>query len=274
MLWNDVFLQWNPDDYDGLDELLLPMERIWYPDLTIHNMISLESLVPDDKNYAIIDYHGNVLISIAQLITFNCKYRIADFPFDTQNCSLHVVSWMHNAAQMDIFAMMPTDLGPYKTNAEWNLLSMNSRREYNCYAASKTPFVDVYYDVIIQRKPGYYLTTFFVPSFIITTLAIVGIFGPFNDSGDREEKVTMGLTTLLTMAVILLLVTGQIPKSSGSMPLLGLFIILEIALSACASLTSVFVMFQHGRWTKGHPIPKWIVLVTWMHCDGAENENV
>jgi uncharacterized membrane protein len=65
------------------------------------------------------------------------------------------------------------------------------------------------------------LTTFVLPSFIITTLAIVGIFSPFNDEGQREEKVTMGLTTLLTMAVILLIITDQMPKSSERMPLLG-----------------------------------------------------
>jgi uncharacterized membrane protein len=75
---------------------------------------------------------------------------------------------------------------------------------------------------VIQRKPAFYLTTFVLPSFIITTLAIIGIFSPFNDSGGREEKVTMGLTTLLTMAVILLIITDQMPKSSERMPLLGI----------------------------------------------------
>jgi xanthine/uracil/vitamin C permease (AzgA family) len=62
--------------------------------------------------------------------------------------------------------------------------------------------------------------TFVWPPFLITCLNIIGVFAPFNDGGEREEKVTMGLTTLLTMAVILMIITDQMPKSSIT-PLLG-----------------------------------------------------
>lgn len=105
--------------------------------------------------------------------------------------------------------------------SEWQLLAFNSRRVYFYASVSTTAFVDAYYDLVIQRRSGYYMTTFIAPSFVITTLAIIGIFAPFNDAGDREEKVTMGLTTLLAMAVILLSVTSQAPSSSSGMPLLG-----------------------------------------------------
>jgi hypothetical protein len=89
------------------------------------------------------------------------------------------------------------------------------------YATNGFTFVDLYYDIKITRKPDYYILTFICPSFLITCLCIIGIFSPFNESGEREEKVTMGLTALLTMAVILTIVTGDMPKSSNEMPLLG-----------------------------------------------------
>ncbi len=84
-------------------------------------------------------------------------------------------------------------------------------------------YVDLYYDIKITRKPSYYITTFIWPTFLITLLSIVGVFSPFNESGEREEKVTMGLTTLLTMAVVLMIITDDMPKSSDGIPLLGLF---------------------------------------------------
>jgi hypothetical protein len=82
-------------------------------------------------------------------------------------------------------------------------------------------YINVYYIIKITRKPGYYITTFMWPAFLITALSIMGVFAPFNESGEREEKVTMDLTTLLTMAVILMIITDQMPKSSTGMPLLG-----------------------------------------------------
>jgi hypothetical protein len=96
---------------------------------------------------------------------------------------------------------------------------MKSRTRTNL--ADGITYVDVWYDIVITRKPNYYITTFMWPCFLITCLCIVGVFSPFNDAGKREEKVTMGLTTLLTMAVILMIITGLMPKSSNT-PLLGL----------------------------------------------------
>ncbi len=97
---------------------------------------------------------------------------------------------------------------------------MTSRKQTS--VAAGVTYVDVFFDIVITRKPDYYITTFIWPSFVITCLAIVGVFSPFNDGGKREEKVTMGLTTLLTMAIILTIITNQMPRSS-SMPLLSSF---------------------------------------------------
>ena len=31
--WDDMFLTWNPDDYEGLETLCLPCNKIWYEHL-------------------------------------------------------------------------------------------------------------------------------------------------------------------------------------------------------------------------------------------------
>ena len=41
----------------------------------------------------------------------------------------------------------------------------------------------------MQRKPLYYMLNIVVPSFTITSLAIVGLFSPFKHSEERQEKV-------------------------------------------------------------------------------------
>uniref|UniRef100_A0A914UIH7 Uncharacterized protein n=1 Tax=Plectus sambesii TaxID=2011161 RepID=A0A914UIH7_9BILA len=264
MIWVDEFLHWNSTDFDGMDELLIPISRIWLPDITIDNLIESKLMVQDDKNYAIIASNGTVLISYHQVVNMYCSFHenIVDFPFDTHNCSMHVASWMHSREQIDTYPTIPTDLAQYQKHAEWDLISFTSRRSLVTYFESVLPFVEIYYDIVIQRKPSYYLTTFVLPSFIITTLAIIGIFAPFSDAGGRQEKVTMGLTTLLTMAVILNIVTDLMPTSSDGVPLLELYLILQILISAIAALTSVFMMCLHSQWTKNEPIPDWLLRIT------------
>ena len=51
------------------------------------------------------------------------------------------------------------------------------------------------------------------------------MFTPGTNRQDRDESCTMGLTGLLTEAVILLMVAGMVPKSSSaSFPVLGMSI--------------------------------------------------
>ena len=36
-LWRDEFLKWNPDDYEGVDEIRIPSHKIWTPDIRLYN---------------------------------------------------------------------------------------------------------------------------------------------------------------------------------------------------------------------------------------------
>uniref|UniRef100_A0A914UXT0 Uncharacterized protein n=1 Tax=Plectus sambesii TaxID=2011161 RepID=A0A914UXT0_9BILA len=262
MIWLDEFLRWDPKDFDGIDQLLLPICRIWYPDVMAENVIDTNAILSSERNFAIIDYNGNITISIDEVITMHCNFFVTNFPFDVQNCTLKFTSWMHSAKLIELSTTFPSDLRFYKPNSAWDLVSFTSRHAKNVYGVSTTAFSD--------RKPVFYLSTFVLPSFIITTLAIVGVFSPFNDSGDREEKVTMGLTTLLTMAVILLLITDQMPKSSARMPLLGLFMVIQIGLSASATLTAVLIMYQHNKWTTGVKVPDRLLALTRITRDASD----
>ena len=38
-IWDDHYLQWNAEDYPGLDFLVMTSERIWMPDLYVQNSV-------------------------------------------------------------------------------------------------------------------------------------------------------------------------------------------------------------------------------------------
>ena len=35
-LWNDEYLEWNPEEYGGIENTLIRIEQIWRPDLSIN----------------------------------------------------------------------------------------------------------------------------------------------------------------------------------------------------------------------------------------------
>uniref|UniRef100_A0A914WRR9 Uncharacterized protein n=1 Tax=Plectus sambesii TaxID=2011161 RepID=A0A914WRR9_9BILA len=261
MYWNDEFLTWNPATYGGMTKIMVPRSSIWIPDITIMEQVELVQL--DDDFYVVeLSYDGNVSSSVDQLIKIHCQFDVALFPFDTQNCSYRFSSWMYTAEAIDIIPTVPTDLTVYNENGEWTMRSYTARKSMS--VDDGADFVDMYYDVKMTRKPNYYVTTFIWPSFLITCLSIIGTFAPTTDAGERIEKVTMGLTTLLTMAVILMIITEQMPKSSNGMPLLGLFIMLEIGVATLATLTAVFIIYMHSCWMSDTPVPNCLLALTCM----------
>ena len=67
--------------------------------------------------------------------------------------------------------------------------------------------------VVLRRQSSYYTATFVAPTVLISALTICGLFIPSRDRGDRVEKCTLGLTGLLTIAVILLMVADMTPRA-------------------------------------------------------------
>lgn len=35
--WNDELLRWNPEDFGGIEEIRIPCDKIWLPDIVLYN---------------------------------------------------------------------------------------------------------------------------------------------------------------------------------------------------------------------------------------------
>jgi hypothetical protein len=88
----------------------------------------------------------------------------------------------------------------------------------------------------MRRRPLFYVFNMILPCFLITIVAFLGFCVP-SDSGiissfnflisiycKSGEKVSIGVTTLLSMTVFLMLVTDSMPPNSESLPIIGIFI--------------------------------------------------
>lgn len=50
-------------------------------------------------------------------------------------------------------------------------------------------FRTIQYTLPLKRKSAYYVWVIIAPTFVINALSIAGIFSPFNNEGERSEKV-------------------------------------------------------------------------------------
>ncbi len=97
---------------------------------------------------------------------------------------------------------------------EW----MNALFSYNCCTY---PYSEIHCHLIIQRKPLYYIVNLIIPAIFISVIATFGFFTPVSSSGERTEKVNLGITTLLAMAVLLMVVSDHMPTTSILVPLIS-----------------------------------------------------
>ena len=71
----------------------------------------------------------------------------------------------------------------------------------------------------MTRRPLFYVFNMILPSLLITLVGFLGFLIP-PDSG---EKISMGVTTLLSMTVFLMVIADSMPPNSDSVPLIGIF---------------------------------------------------
>ncbi|CAJ0921029.1 unnamed protein product, partial [Mesorhabditis belari] len=108
----------------------------------------------------------------------------------------------------------------------------------------------------LRRKPLYYVINLIIPTGIITLISIVGFFTSSSINDIREEKITLGITTLLSMSILILMVSDKMPSTSSFIPLIGWFYTFMIMLISCATLASSFVIYIQKQGLIGNPPEK------------------
>uniref|UniRef100_A0A915EBA4 Uncharacterized protein n=1 Tax=Ditylenchus dipsaci TaxID=166011 RepID=A0A915EBA4_9BILA len=142
--------------------------------------------------------------AIPTLHKFSCVLDLRYFPFDIQR-TLH-------------------------RNEGWNILSTDVKRHQVKFKCCATPYTLLDFSLSIQRKPLFYFVNLIIPSLMISLISLVGFSGKSLNSPTvndvREEKINMGITTLLSMSILIFMVADKMPSTSSFIPLIaGSFVI-------------------------------------------------
>lgn len=163
-------------------------------------------------------------------------------------------------------------LDDFYDNQEWILLKSSMKSGIAVYNTThhQENYSTVIMELSIQREHFYYIFNLMIPTTLVTVVAVVGFHAPSNSGPRRETKFRLGIMTLLSMGVMLLMVVEDMPKFSfasipgqrgsfSDVPILGIYyIFLIFCISTCTCTTSIFVILE--RYALEHPerekIPK------------------
>ena len=134
-------------------------------------------------------------------------------------------------------------------NAEWNVFINVSSRVESYPEFDDPDFAVVEFEVVMERKSLFYTLTQIIPTTTITLLTLIGLFSPTTANHDRNERVTIGLTALLSVSVILMAVAGVMPKNPDQFPIMGLFLLHQVITISLGTVISVAVLHWHALQT-------------------------
>ena len=184
--WYDSRLQWDPSEYGDTNDVLIPSNKLWMPDLFIINTASTSGYVSiPASTLAWVRNDGAVYVvfyisSQQTRCTLDMKY----YPFDTQSCSIVIGSWMMDVTKLKFITDSSNiDSSSYVEHAVWQLLSITSKsvNTSDRYFSLDNSMVneDVFFNFVLKRRPLYFMINNIFPCLILNCVVLLLFALPF-----------------------------------------------------------------------------------------------
>uniref|UniRef100_A0A8C5DG08 Neuronal acetylcholine receptor subunit alpha-7-like n=1 Tax=Gouania willdenowi TaxID=441366 RepID=A0A8C5DG08_GOUWI len=255
MGWFDHYLQWNQSQHPGVRNLRFTTDQIWTPDILLYNSAD-DDFDSTFKTNVLVNSSGYAEYLPPGIFTSTCNVDVRWFPFDIQKCELKFGSWTYDGWLLDL-QMTDADVSGYMPNGEWDLVGVPGNRNEVFYDCCKEPYPDVTFVITIRRRTLYYALNLLIPCVLLSSMTLL-IFVLPADSG---EKISLGITVLLSLTVFMLLVAEIMPATSDSVPLIGQYFASIMIIVGMSVVATVVVLQYHHHDPNGGNMPKWVKLV-------------
>ncbi|TRY67674.1 hypothetical protein TCAL_03094 [Tigriopus californicus] len=273
--WKDVNMVWNKSEYGNIEDIRMPPQKLWKPDVLMYNSAD-EAFDGTYQTNVVVNSNGSCTYIPPGIFKSTCKIDITWFPFDDQDCEMKFGSWTYNGFKLDLqLNGEEGDTSTYVMNGEWSLLGVPGQRNEVFYDCCPEPYLDVTFTIKIRRRTLYYFFNLIVPCVLIASMAVLGFTLP-PDSG---EKLSLGVTVLLSLTVFSIMVTEMLPKVSDAVPVLGTYFNCIMFMVASSVVTTIMILNYHHRLADTHEMPNWVRCVflqwiPWMLRMGRPGEKI
>ncbi|PWA23086.1 hypothetical protein CCH79_00002011, partial [Gambusia affinis] len=285
--WSDYRLAWNESNYHGIQVIRVPYNTVWLPDIVLENNIDGQFDVAYYAN-VLISSDGWMYWLPPAIYRSTCAIEITYFPFDYQNCTLVFRSQTYSYNELDlilatenneIFEWVHIDPAAFTgtqnpfchypniqtlqvypdclcvrvtENGEWAIVHRPARKMINSrYSPDDLEYQEIVFNLVIQRKPLFYIINIILPCSLISSLVVLAYFLPaqgqfffffchFLPAGG--QKLTVSISVLLAQTVFLFLIAQKVPETSLSVPLIGKYLIFVMSVTTLIATNQIVVL--------------------------------
>jgi len=221
--WTDEYLVWDPQDYDGLDQIHFRGQDIWTPDIHLYNNADGANMNHFGDVLYLVYNDGKVLwVPPAKMQAF-CKIDLRMWPHESPRCRLKFGSWTSHGDQISLGLFNGKDeveyLNFYTDNKEWIIVNTTVRLNTNKYPSVEETYPDVTFTFNLKRNSPSYRAGVILPC-LITMLLVVTSFLLPPHAGD---KLLVNTVSLIICILYLLHFQQTLPAMSDHIPLIVLF---------------------------------------------------
>lgn len=191
------------------------------------------------------------------LFQSSCTIDVTYFPFDQQTCIMKFGSWTFNGDQVSLALYNNknfVDLSDYWKSGTWDIIEVPAY--LNLYEGNQPTETDITFYIIIRRKTLFYTVNLILPTVLISFLCVLVFYLP----AEAGEKVTLGISILLSLVVFLLLVSKILPPTSLVLPLIAKYLLFTFIMNTVSILVTVIIINWNFRGPRTHRMPPWIRL--------------
>ncbi|KAM7381261.1 hypothetical protein PAMA_012213 [Pampus argenteus] len=237
MRWHNDYISWDQNQFCGIDNVSLPTDTLWKPDLIIEEIKDVDKSIP--TRYLTVNDKGDVELQNNWILISTCKMHIYRFPFDTQRCNLSFQSFIYSVKEIQLEPIDNSSEATVWSNKmmhlqnEWIFLNMTVTK-YNGIEGQDV----IIYTITMERRAILYVVNFLLPILFFLFLDLASFL--ISDNGG--EKLSFKVTVLLAVTVLQLLLNEILPASSNRIPLIASFCIGIFGLMLLSLLETIFVM--------------------------------
>ena len=251
--WTDPRLAWDPSKWGGISKVTFKGgsavdQELWSPDLTVYESLTTTPITASggDTTLITVTPSGGAFLSVPQVSTMSCRMDMRYFPFDTQTCNFTVGSWTFGGDEVDIkprvvdgepsaVSVSPTAIGMAQNTLEFKLIGVTTNHFSKAFSCCPEVWPQITYALTLERVSLTYVTGILVPLFLVT---YAGFFA-FTTNPKSGERIGLGMTVMLTTAVIYLVASEVLPKT-GDWTVVSLVYLVSLVASLLTMGVSMF----------------------------------
>ena len=140
------------------------------------------------------------------------------------------------------------DLSDYWKSGTWDIIEVPAYLNVHNETGPGTPTeTDITFYITIRRKTLFYTVNLILPTVLISFLCVLVFYLP----AEAGEKVTLGISILLSLVVFLLLVSKILPPTSLVLPLIAKYLLFTFIMNTVSILVTVVIINWNFRFVFG-----------------------